>query len=58
MKTGGTVTSSDAAGIRAFRDSLKKNQKLARGVVLHAGQPRPLDAGLLVLPWGWLVPAG
>ncbi len=58
IKTGSTVTSSDAAGIRAFRDSLKKNQKLVRGVVLHAGQARPLDTGLLVLPWGWMVAAG
>jgi predicted AAA+ superfamily ATPase len=58
IKTGSTVTSSDAAGIRAFRDSLKKNQKLVRGVVLHAGQPRPLDTGLLALPWGWMVAAG
>ncbi len=58
IKTGSTVTSSDAAGIRAFRDSLKKNQHLARGVVLHAGQGRPLDTDMLALPWVWMVAAG
>ena len=55
IKTGSTVTGSDAGGIRAFRDSLKKNQNLVRGVVLHAGQARPLDTGILALPWGWMV---
>jgi hypothetical protein len=55
IKTGSTVTSSDAAGIRAFRDSLKKSQKLVRGVVLHAGQARPLDTDIVGLPWGWMV---
>jgi predicted AAA+ superfamily ATPase len=55
IKTGSTVTSADAGGIRAFRDSLKKNQRLVRGAVLHAGQARPLDTGILALPWGWMV---
>jgi hypothetical protein len=55
IKAGSTVTSSDAAGIRAFRDSLKKKQVLVRNVVLHAGQGRPLDTGILALPWGWMV---
>ena len=57
IKAGSTVTSSDATGLRAFRDSLKKNQHLVRGVVLHAGQGRPLDTDLLALPWGWMVAA-
>jgi uncharacterized protein len=57
IKTGSTVKTSEATGIRAFRDSLKKNQRLARGVVLHAGQGRPLDTGILALPWGWMVAA-
>jgi hypothetical protein len=57
IKTGSTVTSSDAAGIRAFRDSLKKKPSLVRSVVLHAGQGRPLDADILALPWGWMVAA-
>ena len=52
IKAGSTVTSSDAAGIRAFRASLKKNQHLVRGVVLHAGQSRPLDTDPLALPLG------
>ena len=38
IKTGSTVTSSDAVGIRAFRASQKKNQRLVRGVVLHAAR--------------------
>ncbi len=58
IKAGSTVTSSDATGIRAFRDSLKKNQLLVRSAVLHAGQARPLDTGILALPWGWMVAAG
>jgi hypothetical protein len=58
IKTGSTVTSADAAGIRAFRDALRKNQHLARGVVLHAGPGRPLDTNILGLPWGWMLPAG
>jgi predicted AAA+ superfamily ATPase len=57
IKTGSTVTSSDAAGIRAFRDSLKKSQKLVRSAVLHAGQARPLDSDIFALPWGWMVAA-
>lgn len=57
IKTGSMVTSSDANGIRTFRDSLKKNQCLVRGVVLHAGQARSLDTGILALPWGWMVPS-
>ena len=57
IKSGSTVTSSDAAGIRAFRGSLKKNQSLVRSVVLLAGQGRPLDTDILALPWGWMVPA-
>ena len=56
-KTGSTVTSSDAAGIRAFRDSLKKKQSLVRSVVLRVGQGRPLDTDVLALPWGWMVAA-
>ncbi len=57
IKSGSAVTSSDAAGIRAFRDSLKKNQSLVRSVVLHAGQARPLDTDIFALPWSWMVPA-
>ncbi len=58
IKTGSTVTTNDAGGIRAFRDSLRKNQRLVRGVVLHAGEGRPLDAGMVALPWGWMLAAG
>jgi hypothetical protein len=57
IKAGSTVASSDAAGIRAFRDSLKKKPSLVRSVVLHAGQGRPLDTDILALPWGWMVAA-
>jgi len=57
IKTGSTVTSSDAAGIRAFRNSLKKKSTLVRSAVLHAGQARPLETDILALPWGWMVAA-
>ncbi len=57
IKSGSAITTSDASGIRAFRDSLKKNQVLVRSVILHAGQSRPLDTDILALPWGWMVPA-
>ena len=55
IKTSGQVTSSDASGIRAFRDSLKQKASLVRGVVLHAGKARPLDVNDTALPWGWMV---
>ena len=57
IKAGGVVTVSDAAGIRAFRESLKKKSALARSVVLHGGQARPLDTDVFALPWGWMVAA-
>lgn len=56
IKTGSQVTSNDTLGIRAFRDSLKQKTSLVRGVVLHAGKARPLDANDMALPWGWMVP--
>ena len=55
IKAGSTVTSSDAGGLRGFRESLKKKPILSRSVVLHAGSARPLDEGILALPWGWVV---
>jgi predicted AAA+ superfamily ATPase len=56
IKAGSQVSPSDTAGMRAFRDSLKRKAALVRGVVLHAGQARPLDEGHFALPWGWMVP--
>jgi len=56
VKAGNQVSSSDASGIAAFRDSLKTKSMLVRGVVLHGGQARPLAEGTLALPWGWMVP--
>ena len=56
VKAGSQVTASDAAGIRAFRDALKKKSALVRSVVLHGGQARPLEGDVLALPWGWMVP--
>jgi len=38
------------------RDSLKRKASLVRGVVLHSGKARPLDADDIALPWGWMVP--
>ena len=48
-----TLIGLEASGIRAFRDSLKKNQHRVCGVVWHAGQGRPADTVILTLPWGW-----
>ena len=56
IKAGSQVTSSDAIGIRAFRDDLKSKATFVRGVVLHGGDARPLGADVLALPWGWMVP--
>lgn len=56
IKKSSQVTASDTAGIRTFRDSLKQKSLLVRGVVLHAGRARPLDANNVALPWGWMVP--
>jgi len=56
IKAGSQVTSSDAAGIRAFRDAMEGKTARIRGVVLHAGKARPLDANDFALPWGWMVP--
>jgi len=49
IKTGSRVRRSDAASIRAFRDSFKEKQSLVRSVVLHAGQGRPPDTDILAL---------
>jgi predicted AAA+ superfamily ATPase len=55
IKAGSQVTTRDATGIRAFRDDLKRKASLVRGIVLHGGKARPLEEGVLALPWGWLV---
>jgi predicted AAA+ superfamily ATPase len=57
IKASSQVTASDATGIRAFREDLKRKSSLVRGVVLHCGKARPLEDGILALPWGWMVPA-
>ena len=49
IKAGSQVTSSDAIGIRAFRDDLKRKATLVRGVVLHGGEARPLGTDVLAL---------
>ena len=56
IKASSQVTTSDAIGIFAFRDGLKRKGSLVRGVVLHGGKARPLDADVVALPWGWMVP--
>jgi len=56
IKASSQVTASDATGIRAFREDLKRKSSLVRGVVLHSGKARPLEEGILALPWGWMVP--
>jgi hypothetical protein len=57
IKASSQVTANDASGIRSFRDDLKRKSSLVRGVVLHSGKARPLEEGILALPWGWMVPA-
>jgi predicted AAA+ superfamily ATPase len=57
IKASSQVTASDATGIRAFREDLKRKSSLVRGVVLHSGKARPLEDGILALPWGWMVSA-
>ena len=56
IKAGTQVTTSDLIGIRSFRESLKRQTSLVRGMVLHTGKARPLDPGDLALFWGWMVP--
>jgi len=56
IKAGSHVTTGDLIGIRVFRDALKRKALLVRGVVLHSGKSRPLDADDIALPWGWMVP--
>jgi hypothetical protein len=57
IKASSQVTASDATGLRTFREDLKRKSSLVRGVVLHSGKARPLEDGVLALPWGWMVPA-
>jgi predicted AAA+ superfamily ATPase len=55
VKNSKSVTSSDADGLRAFRDAVPKGRKFRRGAVLYGGtEPRPLGNGMLALPWGKL----
>jgi hypothetical protein len=55
IKASSQVTSSDAMGIRAFRDDLKRKASFVQGAVLHGGKAQPLDADIVALPWGWMV---
>jgi predicted AAA+ superfamily ATPase len=57
IKASSQVTANDATGIRSFREDLKRKSSLVRGVVLHGGNARPLEDGVLALPWRWMVPA-
>jgi len=50
-RAGSQVTTGDLIGIRAFRDASKRKASLVRGVVLHSGKSRPLDADDIALPW-------
>ena len=56
IKAGSQATTGDTIGLHAFRDSMKHKDSLVRGVVLHAGDARPLDRDHVALPWGWMVP--
>ena len=56
VKAAQQVSPADAAGIEAFRRSLRDAKRFRRGVVFNAGPARPLGDRLFALPWGWLVP--
>ena len=56
VKAAQQVSAADAAGIEAFRRSLRDGRRFRRGGVLNAGPARPLGDRLFALPWGWLVP--
>ena len=57
LKTAESVRPSDANGLRAFKEVLKKKKVLKRSVVLHGGDSgRLLGDDLLALPWGWMLP--
>ena len=58
VKASKQVTPSDSAGLVAFRAGLGKGKNFKFGVVLHAGEARPLGDSLYALPWNWLMPAG
>jgi hypothetical protein len=48
-----------AQGLLGTRESQSGHlwkASLVRGVVLHSGKSRPLDADDIALPWGWMVP--
>ncbi len=49
------VTSANGAGLRAFRDSLKKKSMLRHSVVFPTGQARSPERELLALPWRWIM---
>ena len=46
----------DGAGLAAFRQGLGKRGVFRCGVVLHAGEARPLGDRIWALPWNWLMP--
>jgi len=57
LKTASSVGPSDAKGLVAFREALKKQRVLKRSVVLHGGDTgRQLGDDLFALPWGWMTP--
>jgi uncharacterized protein len=57
VKLSESVRPSDAKGLQAFRDALKKKKTLLRSVVLHSGESgRVMGEELYALPWGWMMP--
>jgi predicted AAA+ superfamily ATPase len=55
IKSSSQVSPSDISSILAFKSVLKKSHSLVCGVVLHAGNARPMDKDVFALPWGWMV---
>lgn len=57
IKASRQASQSDASGIHALREYMKRPAALVRGAVLYAGEARPLGKDVFALPWGWMAPA-
>lgn len=57
LKLAESVRPSDAKGLAAFREALKKKKMLKRSVLLHGGDSgRLIGEDVFALPWGWMMP--
>jgi uncharacterized protein len=57
IKISSSIRPSDAKGLCAFKDALKRKKLLKRSIVLHGGDKvRMLGDDIFALPWGWMMP--